>query len=63
MSNPVKAFAGRKLAETFLYPPEQPFPKTPAEFGMNHRDVEFRAATVQRCRAGWSMRGRTRRSS
>ena len=41
MSNPVKDFAGRKLAETFLYPLEQPFPKTPADFGMDYRDVEF----------------------
>ncbi len=41
MSNPIKDFAGRRLAETFLYVPEQPFPKTPADFGMSYRDVAF----------------------
>ena len=43
MANPVKDFAGRKLAETFLYPPEQPFPKTPADYGIDYVDVEFPA--------------------
>ncbi len=28
----------------FLYPPEQPFPKTPADYGYEYRDVEFPAS-------------------
>lgn len=43
MANAVTNFAGRKLAETFLYPPEQPFPKTPADYGIGYVDVEFPA--------------------
>ncbi|MCG8572397.1 MAG: hypothetical protein MJB14_19875 [Spirochaetes bacterium] len=32
------------LADTFLYPSEQPFPKTPVDYGYNYKDVEFPAA-------------------
>ena len=32
------------LANTFLYPPEQPFPKTPADYGYEYKDVEFPAS-------------------
>ena len=28
----------------FLYPPEQPFPKTPADYGYEYKDVEFPAS-------------------
>ncbi len=34
---------GQKLGDAFLYPPEQPFPKTPKDYGIEYKDVEFPA--------------------
>jgi pimeloyl-ACP methyl ester carboxylesterase len=34
-------FIGNKIADTVLYPVDQPFPKTPADYGINYKDVEF----------------------
>jgi len=35
---------GRKIGDTFLYPPEQPFPKTPKDYGIEYKDVKFPAS-------------------
>ena len=32
---------GNKTADTVLYPIEQPFPKTPKDYGITYQDVEF----------------------
>ena len=32
---------GKKIASTVLYPAEQPFPKTPKDYGIDYKDVEF----------------------
>ncbi|MCG8685071.1 MAG: alpha/beta hydrolase, partial [Desulfobacterales bacterium] len=32
------------LANTFLYPPDQPFPKNPSDYGYDYRDVNFPAS-------------------
>lgn len=34
---------GKKIGDTVLYPAEQPFPKTPKDYGIDYRDVEFLA--------------------
>lgn len=56
MANPITNFAGRKLAETFLYPAEQPFPKTPADYGISYSDVEFEARDGLAL-SGWLLNG------
>ena len=56
MANPITDFAGRKLAETFLYPPEQPFPKTPRDYGIEYVDVEFPARDGLSL-SGWLLNG------
>ena len=35
---------GRKIGDTVLYPAEQPMPKTPADYGIEYKDVEFPAS-------------------
>ena len=45
-------FIGKKLAETVLYPVDQPFPKTPADYGIQYRDVEFTTRDGVRL-SGW----------
>lgn len=34
-------FVGNQIANTVLYPVEQPFPKTPQDYGIAYKDVEF----------------------
>jgi pimeloyl-ACP methyl ester carboxylesterase len=35
---------GNKIADTVLYPAEQPFPKIPSDYDIDYRDVNFSAA-------------------
>lgn len=35
-------FMGNMMGESFLYPPEQPFPKTPKDYGIEYKDVTFK---------------------
>lgn len=39
----IAKFIGRKIGDTVLYPPKQPFPKTPADYGLEYKEVEFPA--------------------
>ena len=39
----IKNFLGRQLAATVLYPAIQPFPKSPSDYDITYRDVEFPA--------------------
>ncbi len=39
----IARFIGRKIGDTVLYPVAQPFPKTPKDYGIEYRDVEFKA--------------------
>jgi predicted alpha/beta hydrolase len=32
---------GNRIADTVLYPVDQPFPKTPTDYGIEYKDVEF----------------------
>ena len=34
---------GNRIGDTVLYPVDQPFPKTPSDYGIAYKDVEFRA--------------------
>lgn len=36
-------FIGKKIGDTVLYPAKQPFPKTPKDYGIEYKDVEFTA--------------------
>ena len=36
------SFMGNMMGESFLYPPEQPFPKTPEDYGISYKDVAFK---------------------
>ena len=35
-------FLGQQIGNLFLYPANQPIPKTPADYGISYRDVEFK---------------------
>lgn len=43
---------GKFFGNAFLYPPEQPFPKTPKDYGIEYKDVEFPAADGVKL-SGW----------
>lgn len=38
----IAKFIGRKIGDTVLFPIAQPFPKTPKDYGIEYRDVEFK---------------------
>ena len=53
---PSRTSPAENIAETFLYPPEQPFPKTPADYGIDYIDVEFPARDGLTL-SGWLLNG------
>lgn len=56
MPEPTTDSPARLLAEMFLQPPAQPFPKTPDDYGIDYVDVEFPARDGLAL-SGWLLNG------
>jgi hypothetical protein len=54
---------GRTIGNTVLYPVDQPFPKTPADYGIDYKNVEFQPEMASDSPVGYSMKRRAKSSS